>query len=51
MLTRLKAHRRRLVAGTIAPTFAVGGVATAATAGVPANPFGSNQFGQQQADG
>lgn len=44
-------HRRRLVAGAIAATFAAGGVATAATTGVPVNPFGSNQVGQQQAGG
>jgi YVTN family beta-propeller protein len=44
--------RRWVVAGTAAVAVVACGVATAAAAGVvPLNPFGTNQVGQQQADG
>jgi YVTN family beta-propeller protein len=49
MLPRLAARRRWLTAGTAAAALAVG-VATAAAAGVPLNPFGNSHVGQQ-ADG
>jgi YVTN family beta-propeller protein len=53
LLTQSKLRGRRwVVAGTAAVAVAACGVATAAAAGViPLNPFGTNQVGQQQADG
>ena len=50
MLTFFAARRRWLIAGTLAGTLAVVGVATAAISGVQLNPFGTSQVGQQ-ADG